>query len=448
MAAIATALEEQFPEIVETRPELLAQHCGEANLVEKAVGFRLKAGRQAVARSAMAEAVLQLQKGLDLLAGLPDDPWRRQQELDLRIVLGRALIATRGSSSPDVGETYARARTLAEQLDRPDYLVSLMYGQWMFHLGRSELKLALSHASQIEQVGEIQNDIAVQMRGRRLHGITRFFLGEFVAARALLEQCHGPSDPAVRPVYETLPAQESHTPMLAWLALVLTYLGYINQGRALMNEALSAARRVGHAYPLTEVLQRSCWVEWVTSLPHEAQRHAEEVVALSNEHGFPYWLGVGTMYQGWSLVALGQAQEGLTLLMKGLSAMRATGAAVATPWAFIMLAEAYAKIGRPVEGQIGLAEATQFIETTDERYNEAELHRLQGDLLNATGDLAAAERSYHQALAVAERQSARLFELRAATSLARLWRDQGKRDEARDLLAPVYGWFTEGCRHS
>jgi predicted ATPase len=389
-------------------------------------------------------ANLESRLGLDVLAALPDGPWRRQQELDLRIALGPALMATTGSSSPDVGETYARARMLAEQLDRPDYLVSLLYGQWMFHLGRSELKLALSHASQIEQIGEIQNDIAVQMRGHQLHGTTCFFLGEFVVARALLEQCHDPSHPAVLPVYETLPAQEAQRAMLAFLALTLTYLGYIDQGRALMNEALSTARRVGHVYPLAEVLIFSCWVEWVASSPHEAQRHADEVVALSNEHGFPYWLSMGIMYQGWSLAALGHAQEGLTLLMKGLSAMRATGAAAATPWAFIMLAEAYAKLGRPVEGQIGLDEATQFIETTDERYNEAELHRLRGELLVAIGDFTAAEVSFHQAIAVARRQQAKLWELRAATSLTRLWRDQGKRTEARDLLAPIYAWFTEG----
>jgi predicted ATPase len=178
--------------------------------------------------------------------------------------------------------------------------------------------------------------------------------------------------------------------------------------------------------------------------PQQAQRYAEETVAISHENGFAYWLGWGTINWGASLTAVGQVQEGLTLLTKGLSILRPTGAVISTPMILARLAVAYAKLGQPSEGLKRLAEAAQIIETTDERYNEAELCRVRGDLLNATGDRTGAEQSYYQALVVAQRQSAKPFELRTATSLAHLWRDQGKQDEARDLLAPVYGWFTEG----
>ena len=164
-ARIAATLEDQFPEIVVAQPALLAQHCAEAGLAEKAVGYWLKAGQQALARSAMTEAVAQLQKGLDVLAGLPDGPWRRQQELDLQIALGPALAATKGLSAPDVGETIARARALAEQIDRPEYLVPLILGQWAFHLVRSEHKLALSLAEQIEKIGEARNDVSGAIAG-------------------------------------------------------------------------------------------------------------------------------------------------------------------------------------------------------------------------------------------------------------------------------------------
>jgi predicted ATPase len=167
-------------------------------------------------------------------------------------------------------------------------------------------------------------------------------------------------------------------------------------------------------------------------------------VALSNEHSFPFLLGMGLFHHGWSLTALGRAHEGLALLTEGLSVLRATGAVSHTPLALMWLAEAYAKVGQPDEGLNCLAEAAQLIETTSERYCPAELCRLRGDLLSGTGDRAAAEQNYRQALAVAKRQSAKPFELRAATSLARLWRDQGKRTEARDLLALIYNWFTEG----
>ena len=153
---------------------------------------------------------------------------------------------------------------------------------------------------------------------------------------------------------------------------------------------------------------------------------------------------MGTIYWGASLTAVGQVQEGLTLLTKGLSIFRATGAVLGTPIILARLAEAYARLGRPVEGLNCLAEAAQIIQATDERVGEADVYQVQGELLNAAGDRAGAEQSYRQALAIAQRQSAKLFELRAATSFARLWRDQGKRQQARELLAPVYGWFTEG----
>ena len=150
------------------------------------------------------------------------------------------------------------------------------------------------------------------------------------------------------------------------------------------------------------------------------------------------------IYHGWSLTALGQAEEGVASLTQGLAATRATGAVQGTPVILTSLAQAYAKLGRLPESQTCLAEAGQIIEATDERWSEAELHRVRGDVLNIAGDRAGAEQSYHLAFAVAQRQSAKIFELRAATSLARIWHDQGNRTAARELLTPVYRWFTEG----
>jgi predicted ATPase len=188
------------------------------------------------------------------------------------------------------------------------------------------------------------------------------------------------------------------------------------------------------------VLQYGNAVESITSSP---ERHVEELLTLSIEHGFPIFLGWATL-RGWSLTALGRAQEGLSQLKEGLSMVRATGTVAATPGILTGLAEAYAMLGQPVEGLKCLTEAAQIIEATEERISEAALHRVRGELFDATGNQTAAEQSYHQALTVAARQSAKVFELSAATSLARLWREQGKRTEARDLLAPIYDWFTEG----
>ena len=440
-ARIAATLEDRFPEIVATQPALLAQHCAEAGLPEKAIVYWLKAGRQAMARSAMTEAVARLRKGLDALGGLPDGPWRRQQELGLQIAFLSALMATRGYSASEVGETMARARSLAEQIDRPEYLVPLLYGQWVFHFFRSEHKLALSFAEQLERIGEVRNDVAAQLHGRRAIGVTRCYFGEFIAARALLEQCHDLANPAHRHIGGGL--SDSYAAMLVSLAFTLAHLGYIDQARSRMNGALLEARRLGQTETLTLVLSAASWMETITC-PPERRRCADELLALSTEHGFPQHLGWAKVYLGKSLTARGQAYEGLALLTQGMVAVRDTGNVANTPYLFMGLAEAYTMSGQPIEGLNCLAVAARIIETTEERCDEAELHRLRGDLLCATGDRVAAEQSYHLALAVAKQQSAKLFELRAATNLARLWRDQGKRSEARDLLAPVYGWFTEG----
>jgi class 3 adenylate cyclase/tetratricopeptide (TPR) repeat protein len=440
-ARIAAALEGQFPEVVVTQPALLARHCAEAGLAEKAVAYWLKAGRQAMAGSAMTEAVAQLRKGLDVLTGLPDGPRRWQQELDLQLALRPALAFTKGLSAPDVGETIARARALAEQLDRPEYLVRLSFGQWAFHFGRSEHKLALSLAEQIEKIAEARNDVSTQLRGRRANGMTRLHLGEFVAARTLLDQCHGLAD-AHRSIGAGL-AEDPYATMLAYLALTLAYLGYIDQSRLRLEEALTETRRLRHAQTLAGVLIFANWTGWITRSP-ELGRYAEELLAISTEHRFPFHFGWATAFHGASLTALGQAHEGLTLLTQGLEALRATGTVMNTSIVLMWLADAYAKVGQPADGLNCLAEAARIIETTEERNSEAELYRLRGDLLNATGDPSAAERSYHQALAVAKLQNAKLLELRASNKLARLWCRQDRRGEARDLLAPIYGWFTEG----
>ena len=439
-ARIAATLEDQFPDIVVAQPALLARHCAEAGLAEKAVVYWLKAGQQALARSATTEAAAQLRKGLDALDGLPDGPGRRQQELDLQLALGHALIATKGHSAPEVGESFARARALAEQIDRPEYVWRVFLGQWTFHRNRGEYQLALALAEQVEKIGEARNDVAAQWVGRWASGYTRLFLGDFVAARALLERCHGLADPAHR---GALLSASLYAMMLASLAMTLAYLGYIDQARSRLNEALSEARRLRDRPTLAEVLASALTVDGIAGSP-EMQLHDEELLALSTEHGLPVFLAWATVGRGMSLTALGQGQEGLSLITRGIAGLRATGAVAGTSGALMLLARAYAMVGQPADGLNCLAEAAQIIETTDDRVREAPLHRVRGDLLNATGDPSAAERSYQQALAVAKLQSAKPFELQASISLARLWCKQDRRGEARDLLAPIYGWFTEG----
>jgi predicted ATPase/class 3 adenylate cyclase len=442
-ARIAATLEDYFPQIATAQPALLARHCSEAGLTMKAVGYCLKAGNQAVGRSAMTEGVAQLQKGLVLLGSLPADPWRERQELDLLIALASALISTKGYSAPDVIKTVSLARELAERLDRREYLVPMFYSQWAYHLARAEHELALALAEQVEKIGEAQHEGTLQLAGRRAYGLTRFFLGEFAAARSLFEQCRGLGDPAHRAAYAAIASEDPYAQVLANLALTLAYLGYFDQARLRLDEALLEARRLGHAAKLVQALNFASMVEALACSP-KMKPHAEEILSISNEHDFTFWRGFGMLSRGWSLTTLGEAQQGLALLREGLSLFRSTGAVIGTPQFLVWLAETYALLGQPDEGQNSLVEAAQIIEATKERHYEAELYRVQGDLLSAIGDPEAADQNYHLALSVAQRQSAKALELRAATSRARLWRDQGKRTEAHGLLAPIYGWFTEG----
>jgi class 3 adenylate cyclase/tetratricopeptide (TPR) repeat protein len=404
-ARIAATLKDRFPEIAVGKPALLARHCAEAGMAEEAVGYYLKAGRQALERSAMAEAVAQLQKGLGLLAGLPEALWRRQHELDLQVALVPALTGMKGYSAFEVAEAIARARVLAQH-DRPEYLVPLLLSQFAFHLVRSEHQLALSIAEDIEEIGERRNDIVTQSLGLSAKGWACWYLGEFVAARALLEQSHDLAGPVHRVVGGEL--SDPHAMTLVQLAATLAQLGYIDRARSRMKEALLEARGLGHAHTLADVLSLAFAVDAITRSP-EMQRHAEELLALSTEHGFPLFLGFATTHRGFSLTALGQAQEGLPLLTQGLAAARANGAVLGTPALLTGLAVAYAMLGQPVEGLKCLAEAAQIIETTGERVFEAALHAVRGELFNATGNQTAAEQSYHQALAVAARQSAKVF---------------------------------------
>jgi len=437
-ARVAEALEEYLPETATSQPALLAQHCTEAGLTQKAVGYRLLAGQQAWAQTAATEAVAQLQKGLAMLRALPDDRIRLQLELDLQIALRPALAAMKGSATAEVGETIAHARSLAEQVDRSDCLVPLMLGQWAFHLVRSEHRPALSIAEQIEQTGAARNDVAAILQGRRAIGWVRCYLGHFVAAREALERSRGLGDPVHR-IFTAGLAEAPYPAMLGYLAVTSAHLGYIDQARSQLTEALAESRRLRHAYTQALVLLCANWTATIAGFA-ERKQYAEELQAVS-EADLPTFLGYGTAFLGLSLATMGKAEEGVALLTHGLAKVRGTGTVLNVPRLLMGLAETHALLGRSAEGIECLGEAQQIIEITEERANEAELYRLQGDLI---GDPTRAEPMYHRALAVARRQSAKLFELRAATCLAKLWRQQGKMSAARELLKPAYSWFTEG----
>jgi predicted ATPase len=439
---ITATLERHFPEIVEMQPELLARHCTEAGLVEKAVGNWVKAGEQAIARAAMLEAVAQLRKGLDLLSSVPNNTARQERELDLQIALGNALIATKGYAAPEAGEAFARARDLCERLNRPSRLGLILEGQFSFRLVRGELEQSKRHAEEIRHLGEAMWTCF----GSTYSAATHFFLGRFTDARADDENALSLWDPTYR-ASVTPRAEDPCVVMRMRLSRTLLCLGYLDQACLRRQEALAEARQLS-PYTLAWALSVAWQIHWameegVTSAARML-RSAEELRAIAGKYDFPYFFAIGNIMRGWGLGTGGQSSEGILLLLEGLTTLRTAGCSLLLPLYLTMLAGVYGKAAQPQEGLSRLTEADTLVETTQERWAEAEMHRVRATLLLSLHEHAAAEDSYHRALAVARRQSAKFWELRAASSLARLWRDQGRRTEARDLLEPIYGWFTEG----
>jgi class 3 adenylate cyclase/predicted ATPase len=443
-AQIAEALEAYSPELMDSQPELFAQHYQEAGLVEKSVAYWGRAGRRSTTRSAMAEAVAQFRKGLDQLALLPVSPEHQQQELEFHSAVGAALQAVKGLAAPEAGEAYARARILWEQLGSPSEFLRVPYGQSIYHMNRGELDLAQRLGEDLLRLSGQRNDPAGLVLGHLSFARTLMLSGRFASSRSHLGEVLALYDPIS---HRSLVQQVLLDPQVfsqASLGIVLFCLGYPDQALAQSNAAIVEARRVAHLPSLTVTL---AWAALLLSLVGENAALGERVdqlVAVAAEQGLLLWRAHGTILCGCVKVKNGDVAEGISLLRDGSAAYRATGAETWMPSYIAFLARAYEIAGQMEDALTHLDDALQIVERTGERWLEAELHRQRGQLLLQQGNPEAAEQLYRKALSIAREQEAKLWELRAAVSLARLRRDQDRHAEARDLLAPIYGWFTEG----
>jgi class 3 adenylate cyclase/tetratricopeptide (TPR) repeat protein len=436
---IAQVFAERFPDTVATQPELLAHHATEAGLAEQAVGYWQTAGQRAHERSAHVEAIGHLRKGLELLPTLPDTLEHRQQELDMQITLGQVLVATKGIAAPDVGVAYHRARELCQQVGETPQLFPVLGGLARFYVGRRELQTARELGEQMLSLAQRVHDPAGLAHAHIMLGYALFFLREWDAARTHLEQ---------GVAFYTAPQHrsqgfltETHQGVfgLSRLALVLWFLGYPDQALQRSQEALTLARELAHPASVATAL---CFAAFVHGLRREEQRayeQAEAALGLAREHGFAFWVALAKLLRGRALVEQGQGEAGLTQIGQGLAALRATGSETGDYY-LIWLTAAYGRVGQIEEG-LRVAEEALAISRRD-----AGLYRLKGELLltRSAEHQSEAECCFRQALEIARRQGGKSHELRAVMSLSRLWQQQGKRTEARELLAPVYGWFTEG----
>ena len=441
---IAEALETLSPELIESQPEFFARHYGEAGLVEKSVFYWSKAGHRSVARAAMAEAAAQFQKGLDQLALLPDKPERQRQELEFYSSLSVALRAVKGQGASETGHAYASARELWERAGSPTEFVQIPYGQSRYHAHRGEFDLAQRLDEDLLRLSRQRNDVAGLVLGHLSSGITLMFVGMFASSRFHLEKALALHDPIFHRSLVQQAGVHPHVFSQAYLANVLFCLGFPDQALARSEAIIFEARRLSHPPSLAGSLAIGMRLRSLVGDDAALDEGVNQLVALATEEGFPHWRTQGEIYHGWVKVKNGDVADGTSLLRSNTTAYRASGVELFVPHYIDLLASAYEIEGRFQEGLALLDEALQVAERTGERWLEAELNRHKGELLLRQGHSEAAGELYRKALSVAREQEAKLWELRAAMSLARLRRDQGRRAEARDLLAPTYGWFTEG----
>jgi predicted ATPase len=452
-ARIAETVESQFAETAESQPEILARHCSEAGLTEKAAGLWGKAGQQSQARSALAEAVAQFTRALDQMARLPGTPALRREQIKLQVALITPLVHVKGYSAAETKAAAEQARLLIEQAEAlgeppedPMLLFSVLATFWAANLVAFNGDVVCDLAAQLLALAEKQRATVPLMIGHRLMGQSLLVTGNIAEGRAHLDQAIALYDPAEHRPLATRFGQDVGVVALSFRSFALWLLGYPEAALRDTNDALKNAREIGQAATLMYALAHAAIPYTLCGNRAAAAAHAQELVALAEEKGAPFWKAFGMMNQGSVLALASKASDATEMLISGIAAWRTTGATIWLPLFLPHLARAHAELGQFEGAWRCIGEAMTAAETTKEKCCEAEIHRTAGEiaLMSPAPDVAKAQAHFEHAIAIARAQKAKSWELHAATSLARLWRDQGKRDEARDLLAPVYGWFTEG----
>ncbi|MER9256603.1 AAA family ATPase [Mesorhizobium sp. M0598] len=444
---IAKVLEERWPDVVETQPELLAHHFTQAGLMERAVDYWQRAGERAFRRSAAAEATGHLAKSIELLRTLPEDRAQAERELHLQTMLGQACIARHGYAASETAAAFARARDLVEAIGDVSQQFPVLYGFWAVQYVRMAVREQQNLARHILALAEQHPDPERLCVAHRICGATNEMTGELPAAREHLEQAIALYDPERHGSTAFTFGQDLGVAVLSHLVWVLWLLGYPDQASRRQAEALALARRVGHKNTLGFALMYSAMAGAYGHNAGVAAEHSASLLELAREQKFDLWRAGATVVNGWATARQGHGAVGIAAIERGLAEWTGSGAEWMRPFFLSLLADACALSGDVLRALGELDEAKAAVERTGQRWPDAELHRLRGQFLTALPDggrPGEASAAFQSAIQIGRRQSAKFWELRAATSLARLWRDEGKHADARDLLAPVYAWFTEG----
>ena len=450
---VGEVLRHQFAAKAAAEPELLAHHFSQAALVEAAIEWWGKAAQRSLERSALVEAVAQLTHALDLIAALPATPALRREEITFQVALVTPLLHVKGYSSPETKAAAERARLLIEQAEivgeppeDPLLLFSVLYGVWTSNYVAANGNAVRDLSEQFLALAEKQGATAPLLIAHRIMGISLGFAGEIARSRMHFDRAMALYDPAEHGPLAMRFGVDSAVSSYAYRSWVLWFLGYPEAALADAEQAISDARKIGQAASLLYALGHALFTYFEYGNYAKANVVLDELIALADEKGTLWWKAVGMMHEGWLFALTGKAGDAVQKITTGISAWRSTEAGVWIPTFSSSMTIAYAQLGQFDDACRCIGEAMTGIETTKERWWEAEVYRTAGEVILKTPapDAAKAAAYFERALAVARQQQAKSWELRAAMSMARLWRDQGKPQQARELLAPVYGWFTEG----
>ena len=452
-ARIAEILESQFAEIAESQPELLARHYTKADLIEKSARLWGKAGQRSQERSALVEAAEQLGQALAQIATLPSTSDLRREQIILQVALLNTLMHVKGYGAPETKAAVAQVRALIEQAERlgeppddPSLLLSALFGQWIVNFINFNGDVARELAARFLALGEKQGAAVPLMIGHRTMASTLALMGDLVEAKAHYNEALALYRPAEHRRLMTRFGQDLRVTCLAFRSMALWLLGYPEAALKDADCALMEARQIEHAATLMFTLNFPILVNTYCGNYHSANEHLKELVALAEEKGATFRKAEGVLRRGYILTLTGKATKAVEIVTSGIDLWRSAGSTIFTPEQEFMLAIAHADSGQFDDAWRCIGKAMTAMHATKERWCEAEAHRVAGEitLKSPQRDVAKAQAYFEHSLSLARAQQAKSWELRAAMSLARLLSDQGKRQTARDLLAPIYDWFTEG----
>jgi predicted ATPase len=452
-ARIAETLENLFPGVADSQPELLARHWTDAGLIERAALLWGKAGQRSLARSAPMEAIVQLNRALDQIAALPGTASLRRDEIKLQVALANALMHVKGFTAPDTKAALERARSLIERAEAlgeppedPLALFSVLYGFWVASCAAFDGDAVRDLASQFMALAEKQRAIVPLMLAHRIMGRSLLETGRIADGRAHCDQAIALYDPAAHRPLATRFSQDTRVAVSFFRSWGLWLLGFPDAALADADYAIEDAREIGQSATLMFALSEAIFTYILCGRYGAASTQTAELVALADEKGALHWVAAGMAMEGCVSALTGKSSNGVQMITSGIAALQSVRTNLRRPFYLSFVGKAYAGAGRFDDAWRCIGEAKAVMETTKQTWFEAHINRTAGEiaLVSPERDAVKAQALFERALEIARAQQARSWELRAAMSLARLWRDQGKPADARDLLAPVYGWFTEG----